>query len=47
MEEYKYCHRLVYYRFVIFDIKDFYPSIKEKLLIKALKFAELYTDISD
>ena len=26
--------------FVIFGIKDFYPSIKEKLLIKALKFAE-------
>ena len=33
--------------FVIFDIKDFYPSIKEKLWIKALKFAESYTDISD
>ena len=33
--------------FVIFDIKDFYPPIKEKLLIKALKFAESYTDISD
>ena len=33
--------------FVIFGIKDFYPSIKEKLLIKALKFAESYTDISD
>ena len=33
--------------FVIFGIKDFYPSIKEKLLIKALKFAESCTDISD
>ena len=33
--------------FVIFGTKDFYPSIKEKLLIKALKFAESYTDISD
>ena len=33
--------------FVIFDIKDFYPSIKEKLLIKALKFAESFTDISN
>ena len=33
--------------FVIFDIKDFYRSIKEKLWIKALKFAESYTDISD
>ena len=57
MEKYKYCHRLVRYfprkthgflhGFVIFDIKDFYASIKEKLLIKALKFAEPYTDISD
>ena len=26
--------------FVIYDIKDFYPSIKEKLLIKALKFVD-------
>ena len=33
--------------FVIFDIKDFYPSIKEKLLIKALKFTDSYTFISD
>ena len=33
--------------FVIFDIKEFYPSIKETLLIKALKFGESYTDISD
>ena len=33
--------------FVIFNIKDFYPSRKEKALIKALKFAESYTDISD
>ena len=27
------------HNFVIFDIKDFYPSIKEKSLIKALKSA--------
>ena len=33
--------------FVIFDIKDFHPSIKVKLLTKVLKFAESYTDISD
>ena len=32
--------------FVIFDIKDFYPSIKE-LLIKAIKFSESFTDIPD
>ena len=31
----------------IFDIKDFYPSIKKKLLIKALKFAESCTDLSN
>ena len=33
--------------FLIFGIKDFYSSIKEKLLRKALKFVESYTDISD
>ena len=29
----------------MFDIKDFYPSIKEKLLKKALAFAEQYVSI--
>ena len=33
--------------FIVFDNKGFYSSIKEKFLIKALKFAESYTDISD
>ena len=33
------------YKFVQFDIKEFYPSIKEPLLEKALKFAEEYIDI--
>ena len=33
--------------FVIFDIKDFYPSAKEKLLIKVLKIVELHTNIFD
>ena len=28
-------------------VKNFYSSMKEKLLIKTLKFAESYTDISD
>ena len=28
------------YKFAIFDIKDFYPSISEKLLMKALNFAK-------
>ena len=33
--------------FVNFDIKYFYPSINGKLLIKTLKYAEAYTNISD
>ena len=28
------------YKFVIFDIKDFYPSIQEQLLNKGLRFAQ-------
>ena len=32
--------------YVIFYITDFYQSVKEKLLIKALKLAETYTSIS-
>ena len=28
------------YKFIVFDIKDFYPSIKETLLIKAINFSE-------
>ena len=31
---------------MIFDIKDFYPSIREKLLIDSLNFAEKYTNIT-
>ena len=34
------------YKFAIFDIKDFYPSISEKLLTNALNFAKEKTDIS-
>ena len=30
-------------KFVIFDIKDFYPSIKESLLKLSLDFAEKHT----
>ena len=30
------------YRFLMFDIKDFYPLIKEKLLWEAIRFAKLY-----
>ena len=33
------------YKFVQFHIKEFYPSIKESLLEKALKFAGEYIDI--
>ena len=31
---------------MIFDIKDFYPSIREKLLIDSLNFAVKYTNIT-
>ena len=34
-------------KFVIFDIKEFYPSITENLLKKALTFAEARTLLSD
>ena len=34
------------YKFAIFDIKDFYPSISEKLLTNAINFAKEITDIS-
>ena len=32
-------------KFVQFNVKEFYPSIKEPLLEKAFKFAEEYIDI--
>ena len=34
-------------KFVIFDIKEFYPSITENLLKKALTFADTHTLLSD
>ena len=33
--------------FIKFDIVDFYPSITEDLLLKALEWAETFVDISD
>ena len=33
------------YTFTMFDIKDFYPSISETLLMEALEFAKKHTDI--
>ena len=33
--------------FICFDIIDFYPSITEELLHKALDFASQYTPITD
>ena len=33
--------------FLIFDLKDFYPSIKEKLLREAIKFGKLYISITN
>ena len=35
------------YKFIVFDIKDFYPSIKETLLIKAINFAEKLVHITN
>ena len=32
---------------MVFDIKDFYPSIKEKLLWEAIRFAKLYISITN
>ena len=31
----------------MFDVKDFYPSIKETLLIKAINFAEKLVNITN
>ena len=33
-------------KFVIFDIKDFYPSVKESLLKQSLDFAEKFIKVS-
>ena len=33
--------------FLIFDLENFYPSISKNLLIKALKWARKYVEISD
>ena len=31
--------------FTVFDIKDFYPSIKESLLVEAIEFAKLHVEV--
>jgi len=36
-----------HHRFLKFDIIDFYPSIKEKLLSSAITFAKRFTEISE
>ena len=33
-------------KFMIFDIEQFYPSIKESVLLKALEFAKSHTSVS-
>ena len=35
------------YKFIIFDIKEFYPSITENLLKKALDFSAAHTELSE
>ena len=34
------------YKFIMFDIKDFYPWTQEKLLNKGLRFAQEYIDVT-
>ena len=34
-------------KLIVFDIEDFYPSIKETLLIKAINFAERLVNITN
>lgn len=34
------------YKFLIFDINEFYPSIKETLFHEALQFAKMHVNIS-
>ena len=35
------------YKFIMFDVKDFFPSIKETLLTKAINFAEKLVNITN
>ena len=42
MENFSFCA----VKFIVFDIKDFYPSIKETLLIKAINYAEKLVNIT-
>ena len=35
------------HKFFVFDIKDFYPSIKETPIIKAINFAEKRVNITN
>ena len=34
------------YKFIMFDIKDFYPSIQKEVLNKGLRFAQEYIDVT-
>ena len=43
---FKSIHNKHLYKFIIFDIREFYPSITENLLKKALTFAEAHTHLS-
>ena len=36
-----------HYKFIMFDIKDFYPSISKKLLTDVLTFAETIINLDD
>ena len=46
IEWFKYINEKHLNKFMVFDIKEFYPSIKENLLRNALEFASAITTIS-
>ena len=46
IEWFKNIHEKHKHKFMVFDVKDFYPSISEKLLNDSLKFAESFAPIS-
>ena len=46
IERFKRIRQKHLYKFIIFDIKDFYPSMQEELLNKGLRFAQEYIDVT-
>ena len=42
----KWLEKTEVYKFLMFDINEFYPSIKETLFHEALQFAKMHVNIS-